>query len=66
MDREYSTYGKKSRGAYIVLVEKLEGRRSLEKLRHRWENNIKTDIGEVWGKQTGSIWLRIGTGGGFL
>jgi hypothetical protein len=51
MGREYSTYGKKSRGAYIVLVEKLEGRRSLGKLRHTWENNIKTDIGEVGGNR---------------
>jgi hypothetical protein len=35
--------------------------------RHRYEDNIKMDLQEfgcgVW---TGSIWLRIGTGGGHL
>ena len=53
-----------SRGAYRVLVEKPEGKRPLEKPRHRWEDNIKMDLQEVgcvaW---TGSIWPRIGTGG---
>jgi hypothetical protein len=32
------------RGAYRVLVGKHEGRRSLERLRRRWEDNIKTDL----------------------
>jgi hypothetical protein len=53
--------------AYRVLVGKPDGRRSLGRLRRRWEDNIKMDLREVgWGAWTGSIWLRIGTGGGLL
>ena len=30
-----------------------------------WEDNIKMDLREVgWGAWTGSVWLRVGTGGG--
>jgi hypothetical protein len=56
------------RGAYRVLVGKPEGRRPLERPRRRWDDNIKMDLQEVgWeGARTGSIWLRIGTGGGLL
>jgi hypothetical protein len=55
------------RGAYRVLVGKPEGRRPLEKSKGRWENNIKWDLREVGcGAWTGSIWLRIGTGGGIV
>ena len=32
---------------YRVLVEKPEGKRSLGRLRHRWEDNIKMDLQEV-------------------
>jgi hypothetical protein len=35
------------RGAYKVLVGKPEGRRPLGRYRHRWEDNIKTDLREV-------------------
>jgi hypothetical protein len=57
----------KRRGAYRVLVGKPEGRRPLERPRRRWEDNVKMDLREVgWGAWTGSIWLRIGTGGGLL
>jgi hypothetical protein len=55
------------RGAYRAVVGKPEGRRSLESPRRRWEDNIKMDMREVgWGAWTGSIWLRIGTGGELL
>jgi hypothetical protein len=55
------------RGAYRVLVGKPEGRRPLGRPRRRWEDNIKMDLREVgWGAWTGSIWLRIGTGGELL
>jgi hypothetical protein len=55
------------RGAYRVLVGKPEGRRPLGKPRRRWEDNIKMVLREVgWGAWTGSIWLRIGTGGELL
>jgi hypothetical protein len=37
-------------GAYRALVGKPEGRRPLGRPRHRWEDNIKMDLGEVvWG-----------------
>jgi hypothetical protein len=35
------------RGAYGILVGKLEGRRPLRRPRHRWEDNIKMDLTEV-------------------
>jgi len=35
-----------SRGVYRVLVEKLEGKRPLERPRLKWEDNIKTDLQE--------------------
>jgi hypothetical protein len=34
------------RGAYNILVGRLEGR-SLGRPRHRWEDNIKLDLGEI-------------------
>jgi hypothetical protein len=37
----------KRRGAYRALVGKPEGRRLLERLRRRWEDNIKMDLREV-------------------
>jgi hypothetical protein len=55
------------RGAYRALVGKPEGGRPLGRPRHRWEDNIKMDLrGVGWGAWTGSIWLRIGTGGELL
>jgi hypothetical protein len=32
---------------YRVLVVKLEGKRSVGTRRHRWEDNIKTDLSEI-------------------
>jgi hypothetical protein len=38
------------RGAYRILVGRLEGRRPLGRPRRRWEDNIKMDLQEVgWG-----------------
>jgi hypothetical protein len=55
------------RGAYRALVGKPEGRRLLVRPRRRWEDNIKIDLrGVGWGTGTGSIWPRIGSGGGLL
>ena len=34
-------------GVYRVLVGKLEGRRPLGRLRHRWVDNIRMDLQEV-------------------
>jgi hypothetical protein len=39
-----------ARGAYRILMGRLEGRRPLGKPRRRWEDNIKMDLQEVgWG-----------------
>jgi hypothetical protein len=55
------------RGAYRALVEKPEGRRPLERTTRRWEDDIKMDLREAgWGAWRGSMWLKIGTGGGLL
>jgi hypothetical protein len=48
MGRACSKYGKR-RGACRALVEKPEGRRPFERLRLRWEVNIKMDLREVGG-----------------
>jgi hypothetical protein len=45
------------RGAYRASVGKPEGRRPLERPRHRWEDNIKIDLWEVgWG---GMDWISV-------
>jgi len=49
------------RKSYNILVGKHEGKRPLEKLRHKWEDGIR--INRVW---TGCIWPTIGTSGGSL
>jgi hypothetical protein len=43
------------RGAYRVLVERPEGRRSLGRPRRRWEDNIKMDLQEV--EWDGVAWI---------
>jgi hypothetical protein len=35
------------RGAYSVLDGRPEGKRPLGRPRHRWEDNIKMDLGEI-------------------
>jgi hypothetical protein len=53
-----------SRGAYIILEGKPEGRSPLRRLRCIWADNIKMDLREVgWGAWTGLILLRVATGG---
>ena len=52
------------RGVHKVLVGKLEGKRPVG--RPRWADNIKMDLQEVGGVETGWSWFRIGTGGGHL
>jgi hypothetical protein len=65
MSRACSAFEDK-KGAYRVLVEKPEGKRPLDRSKHRWEDNVKMDLQEVVGLLTGSILLRIGTRGGHL
>ena len=55
------------RGACSVLVGKRDGNIPLERLRRRWEDNVKRDRQEVGlGAWTKLIWLRIGTEDGLL
>jgi hypothetical protein len=67
------------RVVYRVLVGKPEEKKPLGRPRRRWKGNIKMDLQEdekiilgwifkKWnlGSWTGSIWLRIGTGGRHL
>jgi hypothetical protein len=45
------------RGAYRILVGRLEGRRPLGRPRHRYEDNIKMDLQEVgW---VGMNWIEL-------
>ena len=39
--------GEERRGVYRVLLGKREGRRPLERPRHRWVDNIRMDLQEV-------------------
>jgi hypothetical protein len=56
-----------SRGVYSVLVGNPERKRQLRRSMCRWKDNIKMYLQEVGcGVWTGSIWLRIETGGGHL
>ena len=54
------------RGVHRVLVGKPERKRPLGRPRRRWKDNIKMDLQEMEGVETGWSWLRIGTGGGHL
>jgi len=54
------------RGVHRVVVGKPEGKSPLGRPRRRWEDNIKMDLREVGGVETGWRWLRIGTDGGHL
>ena len=60
-----SAYGGE-KGAYRVLVGKPEGKRVLGRPERCWDEDIKGDVQEGFGAWTGLIWLRIGTGGGYL
>ena len=53
--------------AHGVMVRRPEGKKSLERRRRRWEDNIRMVLQEVGGETwIGLSWLRIGTGGGRL
>ena len=61
-----SSYGEKEMRVQDFVGE-ASGKEPLGRPRRRWEDNIKLDLQEVgFGVWTGSIWLRIGTGGGHL
>jgi hypothetical protein len=44
-------------GVYRVQVGRPEGKRSLERTRHRWENNIKLNLREIEINGVNWIWL---------
>jgi len=48
------------RAVYRVLVGKPEGKRLLWRLRHGWEDNIKTDLQEVG--CGGMDWIKLAQG----
>jgi len=52
------------RGVYSVLVGKPEGKSSLGRPRHRWDNNIKMDLQEVG--CVGMDWIELAQGRGIL
>jgi len=61
-----SAYGE-ARGVKRVLVWKAGRKSPLERPRRRWDDNMLMDLQEVGcGVRNGSIWLKIGTGGGHL
>jgi hypothetical protein len=45
------------RGVYKVLVGRPEGKRPLGRPRHRWEDNIKLDLGEMG--IDGANWIQL-------
>ena len=47
------------RGVHRILVGKLGRKSPLGRPRRRWEDNIKMDLREVGGVETGWSWLRI-------
>ena len=57
----------KRRVVFRVLVGKPEGKRTLGRLKRRWEDNIKMDLHEVdVGARTASMCFSIRTAGGHL
>jgi hypothetical protein len=58
----------KERYVYKVLVGKPDGKRPLGRPRHRWEDRIRMDLGEIGGGGgwSGFNWLRIRSGGRLL
>jgi hypothetical protein len=45
------------RGVYKVLVGRPEGKRPLGRPRHRWEDDIKMDLREIW--IDGANWIQL-------
>jgi hypothetical protein len=52
----------KMRNACKILIGNTEGKTSLGRHRHRWEDDIRIELRETgWKMWSGCIWLRIGT-----
>jgi hypothetical protein len=55
------------KNAYTILVRKPEGQNPFGRPRHRWEDNMRINLGEIrWEMWTGFIWLSIGASGRVL
>jgi hypothetical protein len=48
---------REGRGVYSVLIARPKGKRSLERPRHRWEDNIKMNLRETG--IDGANWIRL-------
>jgi hypothetical protein len=53
----HEAYMGKGRSVYRVLVGRTEGKRPLERPRHRWEDNIKMNLREIGINEVNWIWL---------
>jgi hypothetical protein len=57
----------KGRSIYGVLIGRPEGKRPLQRPKHRWKDNIKINFGRYGSMgRTGFGWFRIASGGGLL
>jgi hypothetical protein len=70
-EREYNSYIKIDRERIKIhnkiLIEELEGKRPLERIRLAWEDMLKYILKKLYGRLwTRFIWLRIGISGGFF
>jgi len=59
-----------TRNTYTILVEKHEGRRPLGRPRHKYEDNIRKDLREIWwenadwihmAQHKGQLWAVVNT-----
>jgi hypothetical protein len=57
MGRTYSMHERERRHAYRVLMGMPEGKRSLGRPRHRWEDNIKIVLREIG--RLGMDWIDL-------
>jgi hypothetical protein len=48
MRRAGASHFGEMRNAYNILVGKPEGKRQIGKPKHRWEDNVRMDLGEIW------------------
>jgi hypothetical protein len=66
MGRACSIRGGEGRVVYRTSVGNLEGYRPMGRPGPRWEDNVDTDLEEIWFSGIESMWLRIGTSGSHL
>jgi hypothetical protein len=66
MDGSFSMHDENEK-CFKILVERPEGKRSLRRPRHRWEDYIQVYFKEIgWGLWTSFICLRMGNSGGLF